>query len=351
MYFVFINILFSDIMYWVVTIKVYEKIKQYIKDNYKYLLIILITFLLFNLDTNYIIYTPGSYIDTSDRIEVSNSLLKDGTLGMAYVSSIKGSPIFLALSYLNNNWDIVSKDDITYPDEDMDTEEKREKLNMEQSISSATIASFKELGLPYNIVNTRYIVSYIDNDNTEIEVFDEIKRVDGIEISSMEEIRSIIDSKDVNDTVTLEVLRDNNIINVTSSIESIDDRKVIGVSIIEINEVETTPTVNINMKNNESGPSGGLMMALGIYNALSDDDITKGKTIIGTGTIDSDGNVGEIGGVKYKLVGAIKSGADVFICPKENYEEANKIKEDNNYDITIISVSTLKEAIEELKKL
>jgi len=332
-------------------IKVYEKVKQYIKDNYKYLLIILVTFLLFNLDTNYIIYTPGSYIDTSDRIEIEGSSDKDGTLGMAYVSSVKGSPFFLAISYLNNNWDIVSKDDITYPNEDMDIEEKREKYNMEQSISNAKIASFKALGLPYNIVSTRYIVSYIDNDNTEIKLFDEIKKVDGKDITSMEEIRSIINSKEVGDTISLEVLRNDNLINVTSSIKEIEGKKVIGVTIIDVSVVETNPTVNINMKNNESGPSGGLMMSLGIYNALSEEDITKGKTIIGTGTIDSEGNVGEIGGVKYKLVGAYKSGAEVFICPKENYEEAVEVKNDNNYDIMIIGVSTLEEAIEELKKL
>ena len=67
--------------------------------------------------------------------------------------------------------------------------------------------------------------------------------------------------------------------------------------------------------------------------------------------VDIDGNVGEIGGVKYKLIGAVKNKSDIFLCPKENYEEAIKVAKDNNYSIKIISVGTLKEAIEELKKL
>ena len=62
---------------------------------------------------------------------------------------------------------------------------------------------------------------------------------------------------------------------------------------------------------------------LAIYNYLTEEDITHGKTIVGTGTIDINGNVGEISGVKYKLQGAIKEKADIFLVPSgDNYNEA-----------------------------
>ena len=93
------------------------------------------------------------------------------------------------------------------------------------------------------------------------------------------------------------------------------------------------------------------MMSLTIYNKLVKEDITKGKKIVGTGTIDVDGNVGEIGGVKYKLIGAVKKKAEVFICPKENYEEALSVAKEKNYDIKIIEVSTFDEALEALKNI
>ena len=64
-----------------------------------------------------------------------------------------------------------------------------------------------------------------------------------------------------------------------------------------------------------------------------------------------DGNVGEIGGIKYKLIGAYKSGANVFICPSDNYDEAIKIKEDKNYNINVIGVSTFDEAIIKLRSI
>ena len=93
------------------------------------------------------------------------------------------------------------------------------------------------------------------------------------------------------------------------------------------------------------------MLSLALYDKLVDEDITKGYKIAGTGTIDKNGNVGEIGGVKYKLKGAVNAKSDIFMVPNgENYEECIKLKAKYNYDIEIIGVSTFKEAITELEK-
>ena len=92
-------------------------------------------------------------------------------------------------------------------------------------------------------------------------------------------------------------------------------------------------------------------MSLAIYNYLVEEDITKGKKIVGTGTIDQDGIVGKIGGVEYKLLGAEKKGCDVFLVPLENYEEAAKVKEENNLKINVIAVKNFDEAIEALKNV
>ena len=91
------------------------------------------------------------------------------------------------------------------------------------------------------------------------------------------------------------------------------------------------------------------MCALDIYNKITDFDLTRGRKISGTGSIDEDGVVGSIDGVKYKLIGAVKDKSDIFIVPKDNYEEALKIKKDNNYNIEIIEADTLTNVIEKLK--
>ena len=92
------------------------------------------------------------------------------------------------------------------------------------------------------------------------------------------------------------------------------------------------------------------MLSLAIYNSLVEEDITGGKKIVGTGTIDADGNVGAIGGVKYKIAAAVKAKADLFLVPSDNYEEAKEVVEKHNYKIKLISVSTFDEAIDKLSK-
>lgn len=64
-----------------------------------------------------------------------------------------------------------------------------------------------------------------------------------------------------------------------------------------------------------------------------------------------EGNVGEIGSVEYKLAGAVKGKADIFICPIENLEAARKYAKEKNYDIMIVGVSTFDEALQTLETL
>jgi PDZ domain-containing protein len=72
------------------------------------------------------------------------------------------------------------------------------------------------------------------------------------------------------------------------------------------------------------GPSAGLMFALGVYNAFAPGDITQGHKIAGTGSIATDGTIGAVGGVKYKALAAQRAGADLFLAPAENYDEAKR---------------------------
>ncbi len=97
------------------------------------------------------------------------------------------------------------------------------------------------------------------------------------------------------------------------------------------------------------GPSGGLMFSLGIIQRLGPQDITRGCQIAGTGTIDDQGNVGEIGGAKQKIIAARHAGAKYFLVPdvKANLQPAL----DNRGDITVVPVKTLQQALNYLKRI
>ena len=112
-----------------------------------------------------------------------------------------------------------------------------------------------------------------------------------------------------------------------------------------------SPKTEIKFKKKERGPSAGLVTTLSIYDKLVSEDLTHGLKIAGTGTIEADGSIGEIGGVKYKVMGADAGGADVFLVPKNNLDEAIKVKKDKKLKIKVYGVATFEEAIEVLEEL
>jgi len=71
------------------------------------------------------------------------------------------------------------------------------------------------------------------------------------------------------------------------------------------------------------GPSGGMIFALGIYDLLTKGSLTGGAHIAGTGTMDPDGTVGPIGGIRQKMYAAQRAGAKYFLAPAGNCNEAN----------------------------
>lgn len=162
----------------------------------------------------------------------------------------------------------------------------------------------------------------------------------------------VLESKNVGDEVIFKVDRDGKKLERKGIIyDDDDDRKVIGLYLTQVINVETKKSVDFNYKGNESGASGGLMSTLEIYNRITKEDITKGKTIAGTGTINIDGSVGEISGVKYKIMGAVKKNADLFIVPSGNYEEALEIKKKMGYDIELLEAKTFLQILNELEKI
>lgn len=332
--------------------KIYEKIKEFIKENYKGLIAIVVVFLLFMIELPYSIYTPGGAVDLNKRISVNNGYEAEGSFNMAYVSMVRGSIPFLLLSYIIPDWDIVSSDEITIEGENMEEMLEREKLYMQESMDAAIINAYRAAGANLNITGTISEVSFIAEEaDTNLKIGDEIIRANQVEIHSLDDLKKVIEGLDEKEKVRLDVIRDDEEKECFAYTYKTDDGMKIGVSLLTTYEYTTTPEVSITSKASEAGSSGGLMMSLTIYNSLVPEDITGGKKIVGTGTIDIDGNVGEIGGVKYKLIGAVKSDADVFICPEENYEEAIEVALDKDYDIPIISVSTFLEAIEALEEL
>ncbi len=334
--------------------RLYEKIKDFIKEYYLYLgfYFVLLATCLYPLP--YYIYSGGGLISVDERVKIENEYTAKGSFHLCYVSELRATLPTYILAKIFPSWELTKMSDITLSKKE--TEEDifiRDRLFLNTGNTNAISIAYQKAGKTFQVTNQKNYVLYIaDNANTTLKIGDDIREINGQEINDIEDVRKIVSKGNAGDVITFKVVRDGKEENKEATIYQEENTKLIGVSIQSDFDYQTDPKIELYFSNNEAGSSGGLLLTLSIYNHLVPEDITRGLKIAGTGTIESDGTVGPIGGVKHKLAGAVKKKADVFFVPKgENYEEAINEKKKNHYSIQIIGVSTFDEALEALKKL
>lgn len=333
--------------------KFYKKLKEIFcspKEIIAFFVPIIIA-IVFLIPVDYTVTIGGGTINIKDKVivEETNNEIK-GSFSMAYVKELKGNVLTYLIGTINPNYEVNSTKDVTLVNETKEEYNDRERTYFLSSLDNATMVAYNAAGKKINITKEKLIVSYImDGALTDVKINDQIISVNNTSVNSIEDISKIVNTKNLGEKLNIKVLRNNKEVICHGTIFNYDNTKKLGIAASIEYEYETDPKITFKFSNNELGPSGGLMTTLEIYNKLIEEDITKGRNIIGTGTIDKDGNVSEIGGVTYKIKGAIKEKADIFILPKENYQEALAFIKENNYNIKLIPVSTFTEALELLK--
>ncbi len=331
--------------------KYLKKIKKEITTNKYYYTFLLVILLLNIIKLDYYIFSPGSLINLDNRIIVENAYPEEGSINLTYVTSRNGTIFNILLSYIIPTWDKVPASELQAKGESASESNTRRQIDLKATSYDAIIAAFNEAGIEYKLIKSDLTVTYIyDIANTTLKVGDIIKKIDNVEVNDLDSLHEEINKHKSGDKITITILRNNKEKEETAILNEQEGKILIGVVITPLKEIETAPKIEYIFKNSESGSSRGLMCAIEIYNRITKEDITKGRKIAGTGVIYEDGSVGAIDGIKYKLSGAVRKKADIFIVPKENYEEAIEYKKKMNYKIKIISADNLKNVIEELKK-
>ena len=323
--------------------------RQYLKENYKFILSIILILVVFSIRFPYYIDAPGGITDMSEKIEI-NGYESEGSFNLAYVKEYRATIPTLIFSLFNKDFKVIKQDDVILDTEDYESYEMRDKVLMDESISNATYVAYKKANKYIKELSNKIVIIYItESSNSDLKVGDEIISINNEYVYNKDDVTNIVNKLSVGSKVDIKVKNNNKEYTRYAYIIEEDNNKIIGILISNLKEYETNPKVNVIVDKNESGSSGGLITALSIYDSLVKEDITHGLRIVGTGTIDLDGNIGSIGGVEYKLKSAVKKKADLFIVPLgENYEEALKLKKENNYDIEILGVSTFDEVIDYL---
>lgn len=335
--------------------KIYEKIINFILTNQKEIIFLLGFYIFMTYPLPYYIMVSGGTIDVSNRVEVIDEYEQNGSFNLAYVNELTGTLPTVLLSYVMPDWTLYEKSAYTIDEtEDMIDINMRDQMYLLESLQNSVKVAYDAANKEFNITKTNYHVYYVYDfvkEYSELRVGDIIVSYDGQTLKDLNEYSRYIQTKKIGDEIAIVAKRGNKTIDTKLKVYEQENKKYTGIMIMTLYSYETTPEITFKFQNNESGSSGGLTLALAIYNKLTKEDITKGLKIVGTGTIGIDGSVGAIGGVEYKLKGAVKSKADIFLVPNgPNYEDAIKLKEKNKYDITIIGVSTFQEALEKLKE-
>lgn len=339
-----------------------HKIKQKIKKDIDiirnkpkvllwYLIPIIVTIVLV-IPLPYYITIGGGTLSLENRVKIDNDISNKNSFSLAYVSEVKGNVLFYILGNIIPSYEIEKQENVVSSNEDVLDYNFREKIYFNDSLNSATYVAYNKANKEIIEKERSLVVIYVDElSNSNLKVQDKILSINNKEVNSITLFSDVLNSYTIDDDIIINVIRDNKEIEIESKLVDIDGSYKLGITLYEDILYETDPKIEYKFNQKETGPSGGLTIALDIYNNLVLEDITKGYKIVGTGTIDKNGVVGAIGGVKYKLKGAVKFKADIFIVPSSNYDEAIEEKNKNNYDINIISVDTFDDALEKLNKL
>lgn len=327
-----------------------EKLKNFLKNNYKVIILYIFILSLIFIKLDYQIYSPGSLLNLNNKIEIDASYKSEGSFNLTYVNGKPGNLIFVLASFIIPSWDLISISDNRIDIESEEDINERNKVYLDDVNQNAIIVAFNELGINYKTNNKGvYVVHIYEYAETNLKVGDIIISLNNIKINSIEDF-SIISDFRISQKINLKVLRDKKELEVYAIIKNFDNKNIIGIIPTNKIEIESDIKIKFKFKDNEMGPSGGLMTLLQIYDMLNLKDITKGRKISGTGTINEVGEVGAISGIKYKLKGAVNKKADIFICPSENYEECLSEKNKNNYNIKLIKADTFKNVLNKLNE-
>lgn len=299
--------------------------------------------------TGWVMRAPGSAENVSSMIRIEGQTVHP-SLGKLYLTTVLVEPataLFCLYAMMDPGAELV----------DASAEEVRIldpspggplETQMEQSQYLAKVAALRRLGYRIESEDLGADILNVLPDSPAVgrlRAGDLVTRAEGRPVRTAQDLRAVLASLPGGAPVNLTVERGGKAVDVPVRSGERDGHAHLGVAVrTRVSEAPLPFRIDIQAEGIE-GASAGLMFALGIYNDLTPQDITMGMLVAGTGTIDADGQVGEIMGVDMKVRAAERVDAEVFLCPKENAAEAAAAAT----TVEVVPVETLDQALQALK--
>lgn len=305
--------------------------------------------------------TPGPTFDTLGSYQGTPLITVNGhptysTRGQLRMVTVGVSnqdyqmPLGTALAgWLNTDQAIVPKETIYPPNTTQQQSDQQNAVEFSDSQNSAITAALSSLGV--KATGTEVVVAAVNAGapaDGKLDTGDVIQSVNGVAItapgpSGLQEVTATVEKTAPGQDVTFGIERSGKKQSVvTGTTKNKDGKAAVGIAVESENTYPFTVGIQLN---GVGGPSAGMMFALGIIDKLTANDITGGRIIAGTGTIDANGTVGAIGGIQMKTLAARRDGATVFLAPADNCADA---KANLPAGLELVKVSTLQDAMNAL---
>ncbi|HEY4153703.1 MAG TPA: PDZ domain-containing protein [Pseudolysinimonas sp.] len=312
----------------------------------------------------YAVERPGPVYDVLGKTEVNGKSVAvidipsqttyptSGTLDMLTVY-VDGSPqdklswIELAGSWFDASRAALPLDELFPSGQTEDESNAESAIDMTNSQQDATAAALSELKIDYQ--STVVVAQVIKGTPAagNLKAGDELLTVNGVPVTGLTMLQQAIIANGVDHPVALDIRRNGTekALDITPAINADTKNPTVGIY------TGTTFTFPFDVKiqlQDVGGPSAGMMLALGIYDKLTPGELAGHAHIAGTGTVDPDGSVGAIGGIRQKLYGARDDGAKWFLAPASNCDE---VVGHIPSGLTVFAVKTLDDSLADVKAI
>lgn len=312
------------------------------------------TIALFTVNIPYVSLSPGSATAVGNLIEVpaDKGHPSEGEILFTTVSIADSKLIDAVTAWFDQDIELIDRERIYPPDTSRDQFRDLNLELMRSSERNAVVVALRKLGHEVKETgNGAMIVTVIDGAaaSGHLKPGDTVVGFNGRPVTLSSELREGIRAIRPGDVGRFDVVAADG----ASRVEEIKLGEHGGVAFLGVELL--TKDQNFSMPfdvdidtGRVGGPSAGLAFALAILEKLTPEDLTGGRKVAVTGTIEIDGSVGDVGGVAQKTAAVRKIGADVFLVPPGEFEEA---KAHADGDLEVIAVATLDEALAALGRL
>lgn len=313
--------------------------------------------LVLTMPVPYVALTPGPTFNTLGKDDNGDAIIKitgvavrrsSGHLNMTTVDvSTEAISAFDALEgWLLHDEVIVPRAAIYPPGQSEQQTNQQNTQEFSQSQDSAIVAAACELGYP-----KRFGVASVLSPGPsfgKLQPSDLITSVAGTPATTPDALTSALAKIPAGTSVPVGIVREGKAMTESVKLGKPLEGRTGGSMGITVSEsvCQAPFHVDLGLGNQIGGPSAGMMFALGIIDEVGPDDLTRGRFIAGTGTIDPSGAVGPIGGIQLKMIAARRKGATLFLAPAANCADVRGAIPSG---LTVVKVSTLDQAVQALK--